>query len=181
MQKINDWENVEASKDFESLPVGAYAFKIVTVEDKVSQSGKSFLEIKCDVAEGEFKGFASGNEKALRRMRAFYNTPKTNGLFKRFTDAIESCNRGFKWNWDEQKLVGKVFYAVLVGHEYINNDNKVVVGTEINYVSTMNKEKFDKGDYKVPEIERLDPSSVPAVEDKEYTPFSNANSDSVPF
>ena len=58
---------------------------------------------------------------------------------------------------------------------------KVVVGTEINYVYTMNKEKFDKGDYKVPEIERLDPASVPAAEGKEYTPFSNANSDSVPF
>ena len=180
MQKINDWENVEAAKDFESLPIGAYAFKIVSVEDKTSQNGSQFLEIKCDVAEGEFKGIASGNEKALRRMRAFYNSPKTNGLFKRFTDAIESCNRNFKWNWEEQKLVGKVFYAVLVGHEYVNQNGKVALATEINYVSTMNKEKFDKGDYKVPEIEKLPEEQCPA-ENKEYTPFSNADSDSVPF
>lgn len=181
MQKINDWEKVEAAKDFESLPVGGYVFKIVSVEDKTAQSGSTFLEIKCDVAEGEFKGIASGNEKALRRMRAFYGTPKTNGLFKRFTDSVEKCNRGFNWdkcNWDEQKLVGKLFCAVLVGHEYINGNGKKALATEISYVTTMDKEKFDKGDYKVPEIERLSADQLP-VDNNAYASVE-ANED-VPF
>lgn len=171
MQKINDWENVQASGDYKKPGEGGYVFVIDSVLDKTTANGKAYLEILCDIAEGEFAGyakqaeFANGNKYSYRKMKAYYQG-KASGMFKRFIEAVAQCNNGFKWDWDEQKLVGMKFGAVLKEREYIDNNGdtpKVALATEIHYPSTTTIEKIRKGDFKLVPIEKLDPSLVPAT------------------
>lgn len=176
MERIENWDNIEASKDFENLPIGGYVFKIVKVEADNNASGKPYLKIMCDVAEGKYKNFANGNEKSLRRMRAYYQG-NAGGLFKRFVEAVENCNSGYKWNWQEQTLVGKVFGAVLIGREYLD-DNKVKLATEISYVTTTTVDKIRKGDFKVPDIEKLPADQIPVENAPVYNEVAD---DGLPF
>ena len=177
MQKINDWENVQASSDFASLPAGGYIVVIRKVEDKVNQNGKTYLEIKCDIAEGDFKDMAVDNEKALRKMDAYYGG-KANGLFKRFTESVENSNRNFKWNWDESKLIGKVFGVVMYQEEYVK-DGDIRIATKIDYTTTTTVDKIRKGDFKLIPMKKLDPSIIPATNDNGDVNYGNA--EGLPF
>lgn len=164
MQKIDNWDNVKASEDYVNLPIGGYVFKIVSVEDTVNSNGKRSLLVKCDVAEGEYAGIAQGNEMALRRLRANYGG-KADGLFKRFINMVEQCNPRFKWDWDEKKLVGKVFGGVLIGREYEKANGEIAVATDIDYLTTTTVEKIRANDFKVKPITRLNPVDTPVTDD----------------
>lgn len=161
MERIEDFENVKAFEDFTALPGGGYVMVIKSVSEGVNHKGTPVLTVLCDVAEGEFKNYAGNNEKALRKMEA-YHSKASAGLFKRFINAVEESNRGFKWNWDENKLVGKVFGVVVYNEEYLTQDGEKRIASKIEYKTTTSVEKIRKGDFKPIPMKKLDPSNIPS-------------------
>lgn len=172
MKPIDNWENVQASTDFKNLPAGGYVVVIRKATEMTNPNGKAYLEILCDIAEGEFKGFAEGNEKLLRKMDA-YSEGKASGLFKRFINSVTASNRGFKWNWNENALVGKIFGVVMYEEDY-EKDGEIRTATKIWYPSTYSADDIRNGNFETVKNKKLDKQQPSTA----YTP---AVDEDVPF
>ena len=48
----------------------------------------------------------------------------TNGFFKGFITSVEESNPGYRFNWDELGLEGKLVGLVFGEEEYLGNDGK---------------------------------------------------------
>lgn len=158
MERIDNWDEIKATGDYTYLPGNGYVMVVRKATAKINQNNKPYIEILCDVAEGDYKGFAGDNEKAMRRMNAYYKE-KSAGLFKRFIESIEQSNARFKWNWDENALVGKIFGVVLFEEEYLK-DGELRVATKMDYTTTTAADKIRKGDFKPIKKKTLNPSAI---------------------
>lgn len=126
MRAINNWENVKASADFTALPAGGYVCKIQGAKIRTFDGKNgSFerLEVAVDIVEGEYKDhfrrdFDSQNteDKKWRGVLRLY-VPSGDGSdqdnwsaakLKRFISDVEDSNPGYHWDWEEQKLKGKL-------------------------------------------------------------------------
>ena len=79
-------------------------------------------------------------------------------MFKGFVSAVEASNKGYTFDFDEQTLVGKVVGLVLGDEEFLNQKGQVRTRTYVNAVRSV--EAIKNGDYKVPELKKLDASKV---------------------
>ena len=59
--------------------------------------------------------------------------------FKGFTTSVEESNPGYKWNWEENTLVGKVFGGVFAFEEFTNQEGKTITMSRIRYVKSIDK------------------------------------------
>ena len=135
INRPNDWDNVKAAGDFETLPVGAYKIKInaVKIQDNSDKGYSNQLLLQYDIAEGEYAGFYKrqydANNSEDRKYKGIYRVylPKDDGSeqdswtkskFKAVTNAFEDSNNDYVWDWDEQKLKGLVVGAVFNQKEY---------------------------------------------------------------
>ena len=126
MRAISNWENVKASADFTALPAGGYVCKIQGAKIRtIDGRNGSFerLEVAVDIVEGEYKDhfrrdFDSQNteDKKWRGVLRLY-VPSGDGSdqdnwsaakLKRFISDVEDSNPGYHWDWEEQKLKGKL-------------------------------------------------------------------------
>lgn len=130
MQPIKEYEQVN-EEGIHPIPVGAYVMKITEVIDNAE---KQYLEIYCDVAQGEHKDFfknialSTGTDYS-RSFRSY----KTSALafFKRFIVSVEKSNQGYQWNWDEKSLIGKTVVAVFGEEEYVAKDGSVKTNVKV--------------------------------------------------
>lgn len=120
------------------LPAGVYVGKIVNVMLGNSQKGDEMLTLAVDIAEGEYKDhfrkafdrkmqFKKEGQEVKWPCQYYQLTRKdeqTMGRFKGLLTAIEMSNDGYKWNWEETSLRGKVCGVIMREEEYIGNDNK---------------------------------------------------------
>ena len=151
--KALDLANVEDRKEFSKVQPGGYICRIESVQDVVE---KEYLKIEYDFAEGEHKhhyfelfqakGFWGG-----RFIRSYKE--KALPFFKGFITAVENSNPGYKWDNDERKLLTKFVGIVLAEEEYRKNDGKI--GTRLYVDQTRSVDEIRKGNYKVPELKRL--------------------------
>ena len=160
MKKFDGYEDVKVNNFPERLKLGGHICKILEagIETKTSQKdGKSFemLVIKFDIeAPDEQAGFYNNkfNEDAKAdalnaKWRGFHRiTVPTNdsedfvkSRFKAFTTSVEESNPGYKWNWEENTLVGKVFGGVFGYEEFTALDGNVITSTKIRYVKSTEK------------------------------------------
>ena len=151
MRQINNWDQIEEQKEFETLKPGGYIAVIKNVQDDVE---KEYLKVSYDIAEGQFKDYYMNLYKSKNFWGgAFFRSykEKAQPMFKGFINAIEKSNPGYKWNWDEKTLKGKKIGIVLMEEEYIptqgNNAGQVKTRLIVQEVHTV--EKIKKGDYKV--------------------------------
>lgn len=155
-----DWNTVQ---DEVRRPVpGGYAAKITRVEDV---EDKEYLRIEWDFADGEFKGANKETMTALGFWPyAFVASYKDSALrfFKGFKTAVENSNPNFVFKNDPQSLVGKFVGVVLGEEEYMSNAGQVK--TRLYVAEKRSGKSIREGDFKVPELKKLDPSktSVPA-------------------
>lgn len=157
MKKIDGFEKVEEAKDFAQISPGPQIVKIVAVEDKVD---KEYLKIDVDIAQGEMKGefqrrkdqFNADNWPNMGVLRRSYK-PNALPFFKRFVVAVEKSNDGFKFDFDEQKLVGKYFVANFGIEEY---DNGEEVKETVKIQEARSIQSFKDGKVKPPKEQRLD-------------------------
>lgn len=151
MKKYPNWEDVQEAGNFDSLKPGGYIAKIINVVDN---GNKEYLEILFDIADGEFKDyykklFDSRNFWGGR----FYKSYKESviNFFKGFTIAVENSNFGYKWDFDEQKLKGKLIGVVLREEEYVptQGEHAGEVRTKLGVQEVRSVDEIRKGNFKV--------------------------------
>lgn len=154
--KPKDWDTVEETETGSSgVPKGIYPVKIVAVKDITE---KQYLEIKFDIAKGEYEGvFSRMSNGDLDKWsnqgiyRASYKESAT-VFFKRFITAVQKSNKNYLWDWDEQSLKNKFFVAVMGEEEYMwEGELRLAVRIQ----SCRSLEALQKGEIKEPQLKKL--------------------------
>ncbi len=187
MKPIANWENVKENSGVKRLAPGGYFVKILKVENI---EDKQYLKIYFDIADGPEKGCFKkqydednrGENKKWPNAGTFVRSYKDSAasMFRGFTNAIESSNKGYHWDWQEQTLVNK-FVGVVIGNEQYQNQRGQV--RERNYVVAIRSiETIKKGDFKIPELKKLDATKTTVKPQEAFVnPFSDDNAASGPF
>lgn len=162
MIKPHEWDTTEAfTGDFKTVTPGGHICKIMNAKEDVTSTGKQVLVIMYDIVEGDCKGYYADDFK-----RKYESNPeaKWQGTYRQLTDgnslkffkgmitAIENSNPGYKFNFDESTLKGKLFGGVFGQEEYINQNQEVKLSTKLRFIRSV--EQVRKG-VEVPDIKRL--------------------------
>lgn len=184
MKKIENFEQVKASGEFDSLKPGGYIGVIYKAED---ESEKEYLKVSFDIAEGEFADYY----KNLYSQFNFWGgvfirsyKEKALSMFKGFIKAVEESNVGYVWNWDESTLKGKKVGLILQEEEYVPTGGAHAgeLRTRLIVQKVVNVETIKSGKYKVPELKKLDKYTAPTVQNQPTAPKPvNISDDSLPF
>lgn len=178
MKPIKNYDLITEAGEYKRLPAGIYGVKITDVKDNPENE---YLEVYCDIVKGEYAGyFKSLVESGLKDTSRSFRSYKTNALpfFKAFITAVEKTNEGYKWDWDEKKLIGKNVIAVFGEEEYRDNEGNIKVSTKV--VEFRSLEAFQQGKIKVPELKKLPVAEVPAPEPAAPV-MMELNDDELPF
>lgn len=180
MKPIEGYDLINESGEFRKLPAGVYGVRITKVVDKPENE---YLEVYCDIAKGEYANyFKSLVDNGLRDSSLHIRSYKTKALpfFKAFITAVEKTNPGYKWDWDEQKLVGKAVMAVVGEEEYLDKEGNVKVGTKI--VEFRSLQAYQEGKVKVPELKKLPANADPRTALGAPAPLvTDVTDDELPF
>lgn len=165
MKKFAGYEQAK-SNEFETkerLQLGPHYCKILRA--KVAQlkthDGKPFeqLILEIDITEpDEQAGFYNrkfqedAKEDAMNaKWKGIYKltVPEDNSEdfiknnFKTLISSVEKSNPGYKWNWEENTLVGKIFCGVFGLEEFVNANNETITFTRCRFIrSTENMDKI---------------------------------------
>lgn len=180
MDNIN-WTGVEESNgSYAEVTPGAYAAKILDVEDN---TGKKYLRFAWDFADGPLKGdntrcyeqqgFTPSHGIFIRTYDA--TKPRGLGMLKKLIVRLEKSNRGFQWdNANPAACVGKYFGVVLGEEEYwstkYNEVRKRLVVADV-----LSGEELRAGDYKVPPLKKFKgqpPAAAPGVPYAQPQPYA---------
>lgn len=173
MRSFKGYEEVKVNNFGERLSLGGHICKVL--EAKIEQleskkDGKKYeqLVIKFDIeAPDEQAGFYA--TKFANDARADALNAKWKGYhkisvptdesedfiksnFKAFTTSVEESNPGYKWNWDENTLVGKTFGGIFGLEEFITQDGRTLSLTKIRFVRSTNK----IGEASIPKVKMAD-------------------------
>lgn len=158
MKPIENWDLIDEAGEFKPLPPMIVGVRITKVVDKADAE---YFEIYCDITKGEYKDhFKKMVEAGQKDLSKTIRSYKANALpfFKAFITAVEKSNPGYKWDWDEQKLVGKGVIAVFGQEEYKDTDGNIKISTKIQEFRSL--EAFNEGRIKLPELKKLPPEPV---------------------
>ena len=184
MKKIENYENVQASSGGFGRPsANGYCIEIIGVKDiplDANTDKGDYLKIDYDIAHGDFKGYYTkqherfGGDWFANFIRSYKETAL--GMFKHFTNCVEESNAGYKWDWNENGLVGKFVGVVLGEEEYRKSNGDIGVKLVVKDIKTV--DQILTGDFKVPAIKKLkeETSSV-------FSPiqFDEISDDDLPF
>ena len=173
MKAFANYDKVQAASENTKLPVGGYEIMILDANIQEYTWGE-ILEIKFDIFEGDYKYFftnqynSSSVPKEDRKYKGTYriNVPKDDGTdldewtkrkFKRDIEAVELSNPGFKWDWDEKKLIKKRVGAIFFEKEYEYNGSR---GMYTACHSFKDAAKIRSGEFTIPKPKMLIESSA---------------------
>lgn len=150
MEKINNWEEIEAKgiNDFVRLVAGGYEGIIKNAEEYTSESGNKSLKVECDICSGTYKDYFQKNydNNTNSDKKWDNNSTKYIGLgeaslpfFKGFITAIENSNPSYKWNWNEKELIGKKIGLVYKWEEYEKQDGVKAIKAKLNGFRSIDK------------------------------------------
>ena len=185
MKAIENYENIQASNgEFARPGNGGYILEIVNVTDVPynEQTGKGdYLRIDYDIAAGDFKGYYTAQNERFGGGKWFANVIKSYkekalGMFKHFTNCVEESNPGFKWNWQEDKLIGLRFGATLQEEEYEKNDGSI--GTRLIVKDIKTVKQIMDGNFKVPTTKKLERTVAPK---SGFSDLVDEDSNELPF
>ncbi|HEY8401126.1 MAG TPA: hypothetical protein VIK89_07690 [Cytophagaceae bacterium] len=175
MKKYENYDKVEAyTGEVERLEPGGYICKILKVQAEERDYG-TLLRIAFDIAEGDYKDFYRKKFESKKQSDPeakwpgmYYQTVREDSLqyFKGFMTSIEESNPGYKWNWDEKTLVGKLFGGVFGEEEYEASDGSIKTSVKCRFIRSIDAIK--KGNFKIPEVKTL-----------QLKPFANQNIESL--
>lgn len=180
MKAFSGYEETKVNNyDYERLTLGGHICKILEVSIEkfvMKETGKEFeqLVLKIDIEEPDEQAGFYQRKYAEDAKRDALNTKwkgyfrvsipeddSSEGIktaFKTFTTSVENSNPGYKWNWEENTLVGKLFGGVFGYEEFVTQDGRTL---------TMTKCRFARGTEKVLE------AKIPKVKlaDKTYMDY----------
>lgn len=135
IRKPNNWNEVQEYTDRQKLPLGAYVCKVKQCKVADTNFG-SQLAILFDISEGEYAGYFQkdyeGNTAQDKKWRGLLRVwlPKDDGSendemtkrsFKGMTTSFEKSNPGYRWDWNENSLVGKTIGILFRNEEWEYN------------------------------------------------------------
>lgn len=190
MKKFNGYEETKVFAGGSRLQKGGYVLRVLKAEEVIYSWG-SVLKIDFDIEEGEYKGFYQNNyanqEQEDKKWKGSYRLPipKDDGSekdawtksgFKMTMQIFEKSNPGFKWDWDEKKLMGKLIGGLFNEKEWEINGN---TGWYTQCKAFTDVERIRKGDYILPKNEPLKNKKQQADSDG----FTNADTtqEELPF
>ena len=171
-------ENIQEAQEFEKVTAGGYVCGITAVEDVAD---KEYIKVEYDIAEGDKKNYYRGLYEAKGFWGAkFVKSYKEKALpfFKGFITAVETSNKGYKFNNDENSLKRKLVGLVLAEEEYRGNDGNIKIRLYVDQIHSI--DKIRKGDFTVPPLKKLagaDTSTISSPSNFEEV----VTSDGVPF
>lgn len=191
MRSFKGYEDVKVNNFGERLKLGGHICKVL--EAKIEQftsnkDGKQYetLVIKFDIeAPDEQAGFYSdkfsedARKDALNaKWKGYHRVSVPNddsedfikSNFKAFTTSIEESNPGYKWNWEENTLVGKTFGGIFGLEEFVTTDGKTITMTKIRFVRSITK----IGEAGIPKVKLADKTFM---EYEEYVAKKKAERD----
>lgn len=167
IRKPNNWEQVQEYAVREKLPVGAYVCKV----KQVTLQQNDYGQVMCllyDIVEGEHQGFyandfagqPNGGEKKWRGVMRIWipqddgsdKDEKTKRAFKGMVTSFENSNPGYRWNWDENSLVGKTVGIIYRNEEWEYNGRR---GWTAKPLRCMSAAKVRSGDFTIPDDKPL--------------------------
>jgi hypothetical protein len=140
MRPFSNYDKTQAYTEYETLPKGGYVLSVLGVSINKWQSGDEYLQISCDISEGEYAGFYAKRYKEDTREDKKWNCnynltiPKDDGSerdgwakrrFKTVMNAFEDSNPGFRWEWNEAALKGKKIGGLFNIRQWEKNDGSV--------------------------------------------------------
>lgn len=179
MKPIHDYATARAfTGENERLTVGGHICQIRGARCDVSRSGKEMLVLAFDIKEGgEFDGFY---KRMFDRIKNFNSDAKwpgcyytvttnndggTNPMFKGLITCIEESNPGYKWDWNENTLNGKIVGFNFGEEEYLHQSTGEI-RTNVKPVFPAPAAKVREG-LTPPEVKRL--NNTPSA--KNASPF----------
>ena len=136
MKQFSGFE-AKKSASREPLPAGGYVANILNAEE-VHYDWGSVLLISFDILEGKYKDFFAKDYKEQdredKKWRGTFrlNIPKDDGSekdgwskksFGNSMWAIEESNPGYRWDWNESMLKGKIVGVLFRNKEWEMNGN----------------------------------------------------------
>ncbi len=160
MKKIDNFDKIqENGGSFKRIPDGAYIVGIKKVTDNPE---KQYLRLELDVCKGEYKNWYQKLYDADKRETKYWPrdgvlvrsySDKALPFFKGFITSVTKSNKNFNWDWDEQKLVNKVFGVVIGTEEYERQNGGI--GKRPYIASVHSVETIEKGEYEIPALKEL--------------------------
>lgn len=188
MEAFQNWDKVTPMMDGEGnkLPAGGYICRIKSAEETTSKAGNRMLEIRFDIAEGQYADYylnkyknskPKSDSEPIRWQGTHYIVLEgdyADAKFKGFITALEESNPGFTWNWDEKTLSNLLFGGIF-GIEEFKGERGIGKTTKLRYVRST--EYIRNGEYQIPE---------PKLYEEAVAPFTNFNTtgvqdDDLPF
>lgn len=190
INKPSGYDEAQEYGEFEKLELGGHVCKILQAKVESYDWG-SVLILLFDIHEGSKsdgfykRNFDSQGENKKWKGTFRQNLPvdnptedkeiKTLRGFKTLINCIEKSNSGYKWNWDEQTLKGKLFGGVFGRKEYEFN-GKTGFFTTCRFVKTV---EAVKAGVEVPEDWLLQKKSG-GFDDADFMLMDDSDTD-IPF
>ena len=195
MRKPSNWENVQVLSDRQKLPLGAYVCKVKQAKVTANDYGEQ-LAVLFDIAAGEYTDFYKkdydGNQNQDKKWKGVLRlwVPKDDGsekdeltksILKGFVTAVEKSNTGYKWDWNEGSLTGKLI-GVLYRNEEWEYEGKT--GWAVRPLRAISTDSVRNGDYTLPKDKPLSSKNGYASTTAPATAqagFSQVDDDELPF
>lgn len=121
MKIIENYDLINEAGELKKLPAGPQICRIVEVLDVPD---KEYLDVYFDIADGEFKGyFKTLQDNTGKNYGRITRSYKSSALpfFKAFITAVEKSNPGYKWDWNERGLSGRLCVVNFRDEEYLSD------------------------------------------------------------
>lgn len=189
MKAYTGYEKGKATAEAERLPIGGYILKILKAEEITYDWGRK-LKLSFDIADGDFKDFYKQNYNGQEEPKKWKGTlmltvpngddsekdQKRKKYFESQIACIEESNKGYEWDWNEEKLKGKLVGAVFGNQEY-DFDGKSGFFTKCFGLRTVDAIKG--GHFKIPKDRLLDKTTQ--SEDGFYPTKPGEDDEDAPF
>lgn len=167
IRQPNNWNQVQEFTERPKLPLGAYVCKVKNVRIDAYDANSAQLCIVFDIAEGEHAGFykreyaanTTENKKFKGVLRVWLpkddgseNDEWTKRTLKGMVTAFEKSNPGYKWNWDEKTLIGRMV-GILFRNEEWEYDGKT--GWAVRPFRAISVDSVRSGDFTLPKDKPL--------------------------
>lgn len=177
MRPIDGYEQAPAfTGETINLPAGLYKLVIKQVNVIQDKNNREMMVLCFDILEGSQKdGYVGVNydykdfyDKQFKLRRQSDPNTKWGGIYRQLTHgdslpffkgiitSIEKSNPGYRWNWDERTLVGKVVGGIFQREEFLTSDGQKKMATKCIQMRSMDGLK----DAKVPADNLLAEGSV---------------------
>ena len=175
MKKFKDYDKTRSYSEAKQLPKGGYVLRIMNASEKEGNNGK-YIEVSCEIEEGEFKGFFMDDYKNQDRedkkwhCKYLLNEPKDDGSerdgwtkrrFKTVVEALEDSNNGYHWDWDETKWKDKLVGGLFNTRQYRTQNGEIREATNLKQLCSV--ESIRSGNFKLPKDDLLKSDPLPTV------------------